>query len=232
MSLVVLKRKTAAKKNLSGNSKKQYHQWVNRTNNNHNGALSTGAGFSINGGTRNIGAVNPTNLAKSVKNTQFFGLYAKSSAGTTLASNTNYIDSGSCCFNNSNIIKPSVLSTKGMLSNRLRCMKRGYPHYWVQPQSDKSSSERTENHKTNNLCKTSHTNSVISNCNKGCKDTYIGNKKRLRQTHTKALSNLSRSNSDYITIIKQKCLNPSKAQAPFPFAINNNGCNTFYKYAN
>ena len=52
---------------------------------------SVASGFSINGGTRNIGYVGETNLGKTSK---------------------------SCCTNNSNDIKPSVLSTKGMLAKK------------------------------------------------------------------------------------------------------------------
>ena len=65
MSLVALKKKTYAQKNLSGRGPEKLFNTLGPfgTNTDIN---SYGVGFSLVGGHRNIGSVGPTNLAKSV----------------------------------------------------------------------------------------------------------------------------------------------------------------------
>jgi hypothetical protein len=233
MSIVVLKRKTEAMRNLSGKSKHIKHTWAIQGPHGGMGGnvLSYGGGFSINGSYRNIGSVGTTNLAKSVKRTQFYGTTAKTNSGTTENSNFNYHNSGSCCSNDNTIIKPSVLSTRGMLAKKHRWMKRGYPHYWVQPTGnplDSTASAVVEKIKTNNLCQSDAFDSGNVVCNSVCKLQMIGTKKQTQKSYSKSRDLFSRSQSDYLTNKKQKCLNPTGANKPFPFQVNNSGMNKYY----
>lgn len=92
MSINATKRKTVSKYKISQNIT-PVKRWMNQGpfGNSNKEVSSLASGFSINGGTRNIGYVGETNLGKTSK---------------------------SCCTNNSNDIKPSVLSTKGMLAKK------------------------------------------------------------------------------------------------------------------
>jgi hypothetical protein len=231
MSIVVLKRKTDAMKNLSGKSKRISNAWANQGPHGGKTPVSYGGGFSINGGHRNIGSVGTTNLAKSVKRTQFFGNTAQSNAGKTVGSNFSYHNSGSCCFNNNTVVKPSVLSTRGMLAKKHRWLSRGYPHYWVQPTVDNinsSANTYTEKVKANNMCQTTSTDSGKLTCdNKYRKPHFIGTRLQANTPYAKARDLFSRSQSDYLNSKKLKCLNPTDEQKPFPYQVNNSGCNKF-----
>jgi hypothetical protein len=231
MSIVVLKRKTDAIKNLSGKSKRINNTWANQGPHGGKNPVSYGGGFSINGGHRNIGSVGTTNLAKSVKRTQFFGNTAQSSAGKTVDNNFKYHNSGSCCSNNSSMVKPSVLSTRGMLAKKHRWMSRGYPHYWVQPVADNlnsSANTHTEKVKSNNLCHMDSIDSGKLTCDYECgKPRYIGTRLQANTPYSKSRDLFSRSQSDYLNAKKLKCLNPTDENKPFPYQVNNSGCNQF-----
>tara|TARA_B100001287_G_scaffold275665_1_gene283965 strand:+ start:51 stop:1484 length:1434 start_codon:yes stop_codon:yes gene_type:complete len=92
MSINATKRKAVSKYKIS-QIVTPVKKWVNQGpfGDSNNEVSSLASGFSINGGTRNIGYVGETNLGKTSK---------------------------SCCTNNSDYIKPSVLSTKGMLAKK------------------------------------------------------------------------------------------------------------------
>ena len=94
MSLHTTKRKTATKYKLS-QRKTPIKNWMNQGpfGDSDTPPSSHASGFSVNGGTRNIGYVGQTNLGKTSK---------------------------SCCTNNSDDIKPSVLTTRGMLAKRYK----------------------------------------------------------------------------------------------------------------
>lgn len=105
MSIAALKRKT-----LNGNPRLAPISGSNNGN----------FGFSLNGTRRNIGSVGVTNLAPGAQTgpTQMIS----SSLGNIT---NNYGISGhatSCCRNDENIVKPSVINTRGMLSRRINCL--------------------------------------------------------------------------------------------------------------
>ena len=105
MSIAALKRKT-----LNGNPRLAPISGSNNGN----------FGFSLNGTRRNIGSVGVTNLAPGAQTgpTQMIS----SSLGNIT---NNYGISGyatSCCGNDENIVKPSVINTRGMLSRRINCL--------------------------------------------------------------------------------------------------------------
>lgn len=92
MSIVALKRKTAAKANISGRGPPVH--WISQgPHGNFTKVISKGQGFSLNGGYRNRGVVLSTaNLGKHGHE--------------------------GCCYNDHNMAKPSVINTKGMLAKK------------------------------------------------------------------------------------------------------------------
>lgn len=133
-------------------------------------------------------------------------------------------------------IKPSVLSTKGMLAKRYRWAYNGqYPNYWVQPnytgnQTDSASqwlyiqnkaSANTCELKVNNvqtyeghvincgptLCKSGRSTAMMTYNDMASNGTYT---KTLYQPVTYA---------QYNAYIARGCNNPKGPQKPFPFAV-------------
>jgi hypothetical protein len=199
-------------------------------------------GFSLNGGTRNVGYIGKSS-AFSKNGTPFYGVFP--------------IGNGGCCgkypasqplMNFPNVrgqtqgkqfmyIKPSVLSTKGMLEKKYRWINSGtYPNYWVQPvygntdQSDSASQWLyIQNKAAANIC--------VNDTNKP--QTYVGFKRRggatLCQTttarfnsydmmasaglYTKTL-HIPQQSSQYTLQVQRKCAEPKGPIKPFPFAVN------------
>lgn len=107
-------------------------------------------GFSLNGISRVIGTVGPTNLAKSVTRTPFRGNDPVGYGGGSpcrvsgwrarknkCTSSSNYLiqinNSGSCCTPQT-LVKPSVMNTKGMIESKYTGLLHGtYPNVVVQP---------------------------------------------------------------------------------------------------
>ncbi len=118
MSIVALKRKSAALKN-----------------------QSTGLNqFSINGTTRNQGYVGQSTQSRFLIHTPHKGAVAKGSGGSC-GSYFDSIDiepSEICSLEDSSIVKPSVLSTKGMLAKKNRWIGRPAPFAVVKPDSNHS----------------------------------------------------------------------------------------------
>lgn len=105
MSIAALKRKT-----LNGNPR------LAPISGSNNGSF----GFSLNGTRRNIGRVGVTNLAPGAQTgpTQM----VESTPGNITNNNGIAGHSESCCTNDLNIVKPSVINTRGMLSRKLKCL--------------------------------------------------------------------------------------------------------------
>ena len=123
MSLNTMKRKTAAKLNLSGKGPKQ--TWMSQGPHGENVTHVISTGFSLNGGHRNIGRVGQTNLGRSVTRTPFRGNAPMGNGGSKGKYPIVISNSGSSCTNDSNSIKPSSLNTKGMLARRYKWMSGG-----------------------------------------------------------------------------------------------------------
>ena len=82
-------------------------------------------GFSLNGGHRNVGRVGQTNLGRSVTRTPFRGNAPMGNGGTNGKYPVVVSNSGSCCTNKSDYIKPSSINTKGMLARKYKWMNGG-----------------------------------------------------------------------------------------------------------
>jgi hypothetical protein len=202
---------------------------------------ASNAGFSINGANRNIGSVG-SDMKFSRSRTPFRGIYPKGWGGTKgrYPDGPNNVSlavypqtSGTQL--QSAIVKPSVLSTKGMLARRFRWINAGqYPSNWVQPiytgnQTDTASQGLyIQNKAAANYCWYDVNNSDLyvnyqKTCGStGCQTTpargYTMNLQTANAAYTKTLHQ-PKDASDYTLRIQRKCQNPVGFQKPFPYAV-------------
>lgn len=180
--------------------------------------LSHDKTFSLNGGYRNSGYVGQTNLSRSVKRTPYSrnGLPKTGSGFTTKP----VVNSGTCSNNDIQAIKPSVLSSKGMIANKYKWMKRGYPYAVVQPDDNANlkgndSQRHYIENKRLDCGKIDDNNNwseqVCNTNNSGCKK-FIGSKKRLPLAFAKPFSVYS----NYEEYMQRKRLGPCSKMEIFP----------------
>lgn len=204
-------------------------------------------GFSINGSRRNIGAVGQ-DMKFSKNGTPFRGAYPIGWGGTNgkypysepVFTMPNVKASGEG--NQYKYVKPSVLSTRGMLRQKYRWIYNGqYPNYWVQPNygtsylSDNTSQGLYVQTKsaandcvvdTNDPAK--YENYFVSGGPFGCQSTpargYTFNVQQSNAPYTKFL-HIPQTAGQHTLRIQQKCANPTAKQKPFPYATNGDTCN-------
>jgi len=201
-------------------------------------------GFSINGGTRNVGYIGKTSHFSST-GTPFIGTAARGSGGSSglypvSAPSFNVPDSrGQTQGKQYMFIKPSVLSTRGQLTKQFRWIHTGqYPNYWVQPINGNSNLSDNASQQVY-IDKKAAASVCVNDTNKP--QVYENNIKKggatgcskttARHTaydimasaglYTKTLR-IPQNSSQYTTQIQRPCANPVGAQKPFPFAVNNN----------
>lgn len=202
---------------------------------------ASNSGFSINGPHRNKGSVG-SGMAFSKTRTPFRGVYPKGWGGT----NGRYPDGPNNVMLNINpdtagpqvqsaIVKPSVLSTKGMLERRFRWIHSGqYPNNWVQPvytgnQTDTASQGLyIQNKSAANFCHYDVNNPGLyvdyrKTCGStGCQKTpargYTMNIQTANAAYTKTLHQ-PKDASDYTLRVQRRCQDPIGHQKPFPFAV-------------
>ena len=202
---------------------------------------ASNAGFSINGSNRNIGGVG-ANMKFSKSRTPFRGIYPKGWGGKkgrypdgpNNVSLNIYPETAGPQLQNA-IVKPSVLSTKGMLARRFRWINSGqYPANWVQPvytgnQTDTASQGLyIQNKAAANYCWYDVNDSNLyvdykKTCGStGCQTTpargYTMNLQTANAAYTKTLHQ-PKDASDYTLRIQRKCQNPVGFQKPFPYAV-------------
>ena len=212
MSIVALKRKTAAK---YGN-----HSAPNGK-------------FSLNGVHRFVG-VGPTNLAKSVTRTPFVGLDPKGHGGGSRCrvggekgratkcsgpSGSTVVHLSGSNLTTQTEVKPSVMNTRGMLEQRYTGILHGaYPNSWVMPQKQ-TAAQRQETRALRELyerrCVCPETE--VPPCNRagsGC----------AAAPYTKESGTMTSSEH------QRRDLNIKRfsGQWNFPFALHNDGCNKNY----
>jgi len=205
-------------------------------------------GFSINGGRRSSGYIGQT-MEMSQNGTPFRGKFPLG------GSITDAFPPSQPVFNVNEVIvlatqyqyiKPSVLSTRGMLQKKYKWIYNGqYPNFWVQPnyagttQSDsKSQGMYVHNVTTSNLC--------VTDVN--AEDKYVdfiveGGPTLCHTSAAKFKYNNMAQNGKYTKFLKQplsseqqtakiqrKCTNPLGKQKPFPFSTNGSTCNIGKSY--
>ena len=215
-------------------------------------------GFSINGGRRNVGYIGKTyKMSKSgtpyrgVQPIGFGGTYGKYPSAqlqgeySGAVPNSNTHDVVQPLLNSREIdtlgsqylyVKPSVLSTKGMLDKKYRWAYYGkYPNYWVQPnytgnQTDTSSQGLyVQNLAAANTCNLKVNNTTtyeghIVNCGPTLCTTgrstakFKYNDMARNGPYSKNL-NQPVSYGQYNLYLTKRCNNPLGPQKPFPFAV-------------
>lgn len=211
------------------------------------------SGFSLNGGTRNVGGIGKS-MAMSKNGTPFYGQFPRGSGGCcgTYANPQPVMNSppvrGITQGQQAVFIKPSVLSTKGMLERKYKWINNGqYPNYWVQPVYGNSNLSDNasqllyiQTKAAANIC-VNHTNQPevyvdyrIKGGPTGCSTTTArypdykiiesnaGYTKTLYQPQT---------SSQYTLQVQRKCANPTGSLKPFPFASNGGSGNASGNYA-
>ncbi len=216
-------------------------------------------GFSINGGHRNVGYVGKSYaMSKSgtpYRGTQpigFGGTYGKYPSATLVGQYSGAVPNAGSkqaavqpVLNSSEVntkgtqyiyVKPSVLSTKGMLEKRYRWAYNGqYPNYWVQPvytgnQTDTSS----QGLYVQNLAAANNCNLNVNNVGTyegytvGCGPTlctpgrstagFKFNDMARNAPYTKTLYQPV-SYGQYNLYLTRGCNNPIGPQKPFPYAV-------------
>jgi len=212
-------------------------------------------GFSINGGTRNIGYIGKESTF-SKQGTPFRGVYPYGS-GTYPPNKTGmtYETIARPVFNVNEVIvlgqqapfiKQSVLSTYGMLRKKYRWIYNGqYPNYWVQPNYGNTMQSETKS-QGNYIHDLTVSNIRVVDVNNDIK--YVGNIKNGGGTTCHTTPALFKYNnvagnglytkftkqpldsSTQTMRIQRRCTNPVGAQKPFPFATNGQTCNNFDIY--
>jgi hypothetical protein len=206
MSLVALKKKTYAQKNLSGKGPQKIFNNLGPFGS--SGTVSgTGVGFSLVGGYRNIGSVGPTNLSKSVSRTRYKGILPMGNGGCCGTYLVETHNSGSCCTNNNNVIKTAVLGTKGMLSTKYKGIN-SQPIFKEDDNTpyNKSSGLHVQNMTSGNICvmPADKQNSVLECTTNNC-TYFIGGKKYIREYYTKH-TNQAMSSGQYTLAVPRRCL--------------------------
>jgi hypothetical protein len=193
-------------------------------------------GFSINGGHRNVGYVGKS-YAMSKNGTPMHGQYPYGHGGIG-----GHYDQPTPVYNVNRVytlgtqayyIKPSTLSTKGMLEKKYRWINNGqYPNNWVQPNY---TGNLTDTASQGNYIQTlAAANTCVIDVNNP--EKYIGNVNKCGPTlcktstakfkfndmarnapYTKFLNN-SQDSSTQTLQIQRKCQNPAPHQKPFPYA--------------
>jgi hypothetical protein len=136
--------------------------------------------------------------------------------------------------NQSNFVKPSTLSTKGMLAQRYRWIHSGqYPNNWVQPnytgnQTDSASQGvYLQTLSAENMCvvDVNTTDKYIgyrkANGPAGCNTSTAGYTMNLLQSnapYTKTLY-VPQDSSQHTLRIQRRCANPRPDQKPFPYSV-------------
>jgi len=208
-------------------------------------------GFSINGGRRNVGYVGKT-YQMSKMGTPFRGNFPCWTSG---GQSGNYnlslpvfnVNEVIVLGNQYEYIKPSVLSTRGMLRKKYKWAYNGqYPNYWVQP--NYSGNQTDSASQGVYLQSISAANDCVNDVNKP--DVYLDNYRvggptlcykttarfkfndlASNSPYTKELR-IPRMASQQTLKIQRKCSNPTGSLKPFPFAVNGGGGNSGVKGVN
>jgi hypothetical protein len=216
-------------------------------------------GFSINGGTRNVGYIGKTyKMSKSgtpYRGTQPIGWGGTNgrypsaqlvgpNSGAVPNSNTNTVVQP--LLNSREVdtlgtqyiyIKPSVLSTKGMLAKKYRWAYNGkYPNYWVQPNyTGNQTNTASQGLYIQNLAAANTCNLKVNEtglyeghvvscgptlCTPGRSTARFKFNDMARNGPYTKILNQPVSYQQYNLYITRGCNNPVGAQKPFPFAVS------------
>jgi hypothetical protein len=202
---------------------------------------ASNAGFSVTGAYRNKGGVGK-NMKFSKSATPFRGQYPKGWGGKNgkypdgpdeIVLNIMPVKTGVAIQNS--IVKPPVLSTKGMLTRRYRWINSGqYPNNWVQPNytgnqtGTASQGVYIQGKSASNYCQYDvnntelYTNHIKLGGPTGCRTTPAsGYTMGMQQSNAPYIKTIyqPKDSSDHTLRIQKKCQNPEKHQKPFPYRV-------------
>jgi len=197
-------------------------------------------GFSLNGGHRNIGAVGQFRMVSNVTRTPFRGIQPMGHGGFNGEYYKKPSNSGSCCANDDSIIKPSSLTTEGLIDVKYKWTKSQYPRYWVKDDDNSCRKTKTQGQYTGaktwaagacNFEKAANDDPTnLWNCKDKCY-YWIGSKKRfLYYPYAKFLNtDKVKSQGAYITaggVARQHRLPTPACIQPYPMMLchNKSGC--------
>jgi hypothetical protein len=201
-------------------------------------------GFSLNGGHRNIGQVGVTNLAKSVTRTPFRGNIPMGHGGNNGTYVVSIYNSGSCCTNDSSIVKLSTKNTKGHIYETFKyptCTNgncgKGSQENWVQTFSPENSSQGIYIQNVvaaNGSCVVNKNEKLLAEmpakCQRPCTagSYHIGGKKYYQEYYTKTNGDGAMQSSEYMRSLfrRRHCLPTPPNIQHFPPAVNHYGCDT------
>ena len=197
-----------------------------------------GEGFSINGGRRSNSYIGKDNKFSS-SGTPFRGIYPLGhggSSGTYIQAQPVY-NAGPAIVeiegNQYKYIKPSVLSTAGLIATKYRWIRGVYPNFWVQPlntgnQTDSSSQGVYLQRKSAANCCVTDINNPAKYAgfivNRGptlCRTSaakFTYNQMSSNGPYTKNLG-VAMTSSEQTLRVQRRCANPTAAQKPFPYAV-------------
>lgn len=204
---------------------------------------ASNAGFSVTGANRNIGSIGKS-MRFSKSATPYRGVYPKGWGGSQgrypdgpneVSLNIMPVLTGVAI--QDGIVKPPVLSTKGMLARRFRWVYSGqYPNNWVQPdytgnQTDTASQGLyIQNKAAANYCHYDVNNPEVyvdyfvrcgaTGCNTTPARGYTMSIQQANAPYTKTLHQ-PKDASDYTLRIQRRCQDPVGFQKPFPYAVQN-----------
>ena len=210
-------------------------------------------GFSINGGSRNVGGIGKS-MAMSQMGTPFRGQFARGFGGSggryfrPQPLMNSPLVRGITQGQQSEYIKPSVLSTKGMLEKKYKWINNGqYPNIWVQPNTGNTNLSQNssqwlyiQNKAAANVCVTDVNKPEVYEgyrvkCSAtGCNTTTARYKSYNIMSsavgYTKTIR-IPQTSSQYTLQVQRHCQNPIGRQKPFPFACNGGSGNSSGYYA-
>ena len=199
MSIATLKKKTKAQyKNLSVGSKN---------------------GFSLNGTHRSQGYVGQTSLSRSLPRTLMKGNAMKGHGGCCGTFNISPVVSSAVnSLNNSNVVKSSVLSTKGMVSTHFRWIQRPQPFTSVKPDNNNNINTQYDYINTQkynainatidpeNKCYSYNSSNTVCRVSKPCENLSSLQMPSFVHIITKPESSfLPKNQTEYINSIQSRC---------------------------
>jgi hypothetical protein len=196
-------------------------------------------GFSLNGSRRSISVGKDMKFSKN--GTPFRGIYPRGNGGhigryveaePLLNAGYTKIDIRG---NQEDYVKPSVLSTKGMLEQKYKWINNGqYPNNWVQPnytgnQTDSASQGlyvQTKSAQNDCIVDTNdeikYEDHVVSCGPFGCHQTpakgYTFNLQQSNAPYTKSIR-IPQTASQHTLRIQRRCANPLGSQKPYPYRV-------------
>ena len=195
-------------------------------------------GFALNGTHRNIGGVLPSaNLSKSVTRTRFRGTEPMGNGGCCGTYKRSIHNSGSCCSNDSSIVKTSTKNTSGLINTKYKWVNSSWPRSTVKtmdsmPLNYTQGEYIKEKVADNTICVPIKTDAGINTLCNNCKAAsyFIGGKKKVSTMYSKNLNSVPITQSEYMRglLKKKNCLPTPANKAAFPMTLIKNGCDTDY----